>query len=61
MKNTIITTVLIGLVLVLTSFTFKQESAPLKMNASKVMTFKIENVNMDLIANASVGGNKKND
>ncbi|TWI01393.1 hypothetical protein IQ05_00974 [Flavobacterium tiangeerense] len=61
MKNTIITTVLIGLVLVLTSFTFKQESAPLIMNASKVMTFKIENVNMDLIANASVGGNKKND
>ncbi|MBB1194202.1 hypothetical protein DNC80_11065 [Flavobacterium sp. SOK18b] len=61
MKNTIITTVLIGIVLVLTSFTFKKESSPSAMKVSKETAFKIENVNMELIANTSVGGNKKND
>jgi hypothetical protein len=61
MKKSIITTVLIGIVLVLTSFTFKEKSTPLIVKVSKETTFKIENVNMDLIANTSVGGNKKND
>ncbi len=61
MKNTIITTVLVVMVLVLTSFTFKKESSPSIMKSSKEMAFRIENVNMDLTANASVGGNKKND
>jgi hypothetical protein len=61
MKNTIITTVLVGIVLVLTSFTFKKESSPSIRKASKEMAFKIENVNVELTANASVGGNKKND
>ncbi|CAH0337220.1 hypothetical protein FVB9288_02971 [Flavobacterium sp. CECT 9288] len=61
MKNTIITVFLVVIVMVLTSFTFKEESAPLIVKVSKETTFKIENVNMDLIANTSVGGNKKND
>ena len=61
MKNTMITVFLVVIVMVLTSFTLKGESSPLITKMPKETTFKIENVNMELTANASVGGNKKND
>ncbi|WP_158730295.1 MULTISPECIES: hypothetical protein [unclassified Flavobacterium] len=61
MKNTIITSLFVLMILALTSFTFKTKSISTIKKESKRTVYQIDKLKRDLSGNTSIGGNKKND
>ena len=62
MKKAIVTIGLLSFVMVLTSFTSKEQNTSVQNKDSKTEIFKIENVKLDVVdPPSSVGGNKKVD
>lgn len=61
MKKYIFLGILVGILLIVSSFTFKKEGGLYHAQASVNKTILLQEIKIEQSANTSVGGNKKND